>query len=63
MVVGDPKQLPPTSFFQRTASVDEEEAEVEVDTELLDEESILDLCNDLQSGASPRGITARGTAA
>ena len=44
VVVGDPKQLPPTSFFQRTASVDEEEAEVEVDTELLDEESILDLC-------------------
>ena len=44
VVVGDPKQLPPTSFFQRTASVDEEEFEVEVDTELLDEESILDLC-------------------
>lgn len=44
VVVGDPKQLPPTSFFQRTASVDEDEAESEVDTEVLDEESILDLC-------------------
>jgi very-short-patch-repair endonuclease len=44
VVVGDPKQLPPTSFFQRTVSVDETEAENEVDTEVLDEESILDLC-------------------
>lgn len=44
VVVGDPKQLPPTSFFQRTASVDETEADNEVDTEVLDEESILDLC-------------------
>lgn len=44
VVVGDPKQLPPTSFFQRTASVDETEADSEVDTEVLDEESILDLC-------------------
>jgi len=44
VVVGDPKQLPPTSFFQRTASVDETEAASEVDTEVLDEESILDLC-------------------
>ena len=44
VVVGDPKQLPPTSFFQRTTSVDEDEAESEVDTEVLDEESILDLC-------------------
>ena len=44
VVVGDPKQLPPTSFFQRTASVDDTEADHEVDTEVLDEESILDLC-------------------
>ena len=44
VVVGDPKQLPPTSFFQRTASVDEAEADNEMDTEALDEESILDLC-------------------
>lgn len=44
VVVGDPKQLPPTSFFQRTASVDDAEDDSEVDTEVLDEESILDLC-------------------
>ena len=44
VVVGDPKQLPPTSFFQRTASVDDNESESEVDSEVLDEESILDLC-------------------
>ncbi len=44
VVVGDPKQLPPTSFFQRTSTVEEEEGESEVDTEVLDEESILDLC-------------------
>lgn len=44
VVVGDPKQLPPTTFFQRTASVDETDAENDVDTEVLDEESILDLC-------------------
>lgn len=44
VVVGDPKQLPPTAFFQRTASVDDNDDEIEVDTELLDEESILDLC-------------------
>jgi very-short-patch-repair endonuclease len=44
VVVGDPKQLPPTSFFQRTASVDEADADNDVDTEVLDEESILDLC-------------------
>lgn len=44
VVVGDPNQLPPTSFFQRTASVDETEADNEVETEVLDEESILDLC-------------------
>ena len=44
VVVGDPKQLPPTSFFQRTSSTDETEGDSDVDTELLDEESILDLC-------------------
>ena len=44
VVVGDPKQLPPTSFFKRTASADETEAESDVDSEVLDEESILDLC-------------------
>lgn len=44
VVVGDPKQLPPTSFFQRTTSVDDADDDSEVDTEVLDEESILDLC-------------------
>lgn len=44
VVVGDPKQLPPTSFFQRTASDDENQSESEVDSDVLDEESILDLC-------------------
>jgi len=39
IVVGDPKQLPPTSFFQR------EDGEVEVDEEAMaDQESILDEC-------------------
>ena len=44
VVVGDPKQLPPTAFFQRTTSSEDAEQAVEVDTEALDEESILDLC-------------------
>ncbi|MCX5969749.1 MAG: DUF4011 domain-containing protein [Cyanobacteria bacterium] len=44
VVVGDPKQLPPTSFFQRTTSSEDSEQNEEVDTEALDEESILDLC-------------------
>jgi very-short-patch-repair endonuclease len=44
VVVGDPKQLPPTSFFQRSSSSEETEESEEVDTEALDEESILDLC-------------------
>ena len=44
VVVGDPKQLPPTGFFQRSSSSEETEESEEVDTEALDEESILDLC-------------------
>jgi very-short-patch-repair endonuclease len=44
VVVGDPKQLPPTNFFQRSSSSEETEESEEVDTEVLDEESILDLC-------------------
>lgn len=44
VVVGDPKQLPPTSFFRRRSSSDEEEVESHVDAEALNEESILDLC-------------------
>ncbi len=44
VVVGDPKQLPPTDLFQRKTSSEDAEQSVEVDTEALDEESILDLC-------------------
>ena len=44
VVVGDPKQLPPTSFFQRTTAVDDDQKDDDVDSEVLDEESILDLC-------------------
>lgn len=44
VVVGDPKQLPPTSFFQRTTAADNDQIDDEVDHEVLDEESILDLC-------------------
>ena len=44
VVVGDPKQLPPTSFFQRSSSSEDTEESDEVDSEALDEESILDLC-------------------
>jgi len=44
VVVGDPKQLPPTSFFQRTAAMEDDQIDEEVDNEVLDEESILDLC-------------------
>jgi very-short-patch-repair endonuclease len=44
VVVGDPKQLPPTSFFMRSSSSEETEDSEEVDNEALDEESILDLC-------------------
>jgi very-short-patch-repair endonuclease len=40
IVVGDPKQLPPTSFFRSADQVDESE---DVDSETLQEESILDM--------------------
>ena len=39
VVVGDPKQLPPTNFFERANDVDEETASIADDSE-----SILDLC-------------------
>jgi len=44
VVVGDPKQLPPTSFFKRTDGSEDDQIDDEVDYEVLDEESILDLC-------------------
>jgi very-short-patch-repair endonuclease/DNA polymerase III delta prime subunit len=40
IVVGDPKQLPPTSFFRSADQVDESE---DVDAETLQEESVLDM--------------------
>jgi very-short-patch-repair endonuclease/DNA polymerase III delta prime subunit len=40
IVVGDPKQLPPTSFFRSADQIDESE---DVDAETLQEESILDM--------------------
>jgi len=39
IVVGDPKQLPPTSFFERTEHTEEEDEDEE---DLIDTESILD---------------------
>ena len=41
VVVGDPKQMPPTNFFQKGESEGEDEAE---DAVLADQESILDEC-------------------
>jgi very-short-patch-repair endonuclease len=47
VVVGDPKQLPPTNFFQR-ASFDSDESEQEDDRTLVEEgESILDVASTL----------------
>jgi len=43
VVVGDDKQLPPTSFFDR-AALEEEDAEDADDFQAADVESILDLC-------------------
>ncbi len=45
VVVGDPKQLPPTSFFKLSTTSDDEEQQGDVDREAVDEESILDLCS------------------
>lgn len=39
IVAGDPKQMPPTNFFDRGASLDEDDSEIEQDME-----SILDEC-------------------
>ncbi|WP_242352167.1 MULTISPECIES: DUF4011 domain-containing protein [unclassified Anaeromyxobacter] len=41
VVVGDPKQLPPTSFFSRATATDGDEAQFATD----DAESILDVCS------------------
>ena len=44
VIVGDPKQLPPTTFFQRTESEDEFDAAPVEEEEVEDLESILDDC-------------------
>lgn len=44
VVVGDPKQLPPTSFFSRADNEDESDADVSEDAPVKDLESILDEC-------------------
>lgn len=41
VMVGDPKQLPPTSFFNRASAADEEDVNEDVEVDL---ESILDEC-------------------
>jgi len=43
VVVGDPQQLPPTSLFQRNASWEDSDDADEIDGDVLEEESILDL--------------------
>jgi very-short-patch-repair endonuclease len=44
VVVGDPKQLPPTSFFSRADNEDESDSDVSEDAPVKDLESILDEC-------------------
>ncbi|HEU4654086.1 MAG TPA: DUF4011 domain-containing protein [Steroidobacteraceae bacterium] len=44
IVVGDPKQLPPTNFFNRADSEDEFEEQSQEDAPVKDLESILDEC-------------------
>ena len=41
VVVGDPKQLPPTTFFER---IDDSEIEDDAITAAEESESILDIC-------------------
>lgn len=47
VVVGDPKQLPPTSFFDRLTDGDEDDESDETSTALSGMESILDVCQQL----------------
>lgn len=44
VVVGDPKQLPPTSFFSRADDLDEAAQDISEDAPVQDLESILDEC-------------------
>lgn len=47
VVVGDPKQLPPTSFFDRMLDADDDEDEDEASAAITGMESILDICQQL----------------
>ncbi|UXI66156.1 DUF4011 domain-containing protein [Tahibacter amnicola] len=47
VVVGDPKQLPPTSFFDRMLDSGDEEDEDEAPAAITGMESILDICQQL----------------
>lgn len=47
VVVGDPKQLPPTSFFDRMLDAGDDEDEDEAPAALTGMESILDICQQL----------------
>lgn len=47
VVVGDPKQLPPTSFFDRLLDTGDDEEEDEAPAALTGMESILDICQQL----------------
>ncbi len=47
VIVGDPMQLPPTSFFQRTGLEDEDDGEEEERTAVEEGESILDVASTL----------------
>lgn len=50
IVAGDPKQLPPTDFFQLSASG---EQDTEIDEQIDDFESVLDLCRAIGLPAQP----------
>ena len=61
VVVGDPMQLPPTSFFDRVDRIAEDQLEEE---EIVDNESILDLAlAEFRPSRSLPGITVRATRA
>jgi transcription elongation GreA/GreB family factor len=47
VVVGDPKQLPPTSFFDRMLDVGDDEDEDDAPAAITGMESILDICQQL----------------
>ena len=61
VVVGDPKQLPPTDFFMRSAdetSLDDEFEDVDADQRDLIQEELRRLCADDQTPANAASRTA-----